>query len=151
MPAEPRVRIPVPAEDVFAVLADGWLYALWVVGATHIREVDRDWPNVGARIHHSVGVWPLVRQDITTVRAVDPPHRLELEARLWPAGAAWVRLDLVELQPHLTEVRMTERVTSGPGRILPPLAQDLALIPRNNESLRRLAALAVGRSRSETG
>ncbi|WP_245547304.1 SRPBCC family protein [Nocardia brevicatena] len=145
------MRIPVPVEDVFAVLADGWLYALWVVGATHIREVDRDWPNAGARIHHSVGAWPLTRHDATVVHAVDPPHRLELEARLWPAGAAWIKLDLVDLQPHLTEVRITERALSGPGRVLPTLLQDLALIPRNNESLRRLAALAVGRSRAGTG
>ncbi|WP_040791633.1 SRPBCC family protein [Nocardia paucivorans] len=151
MPAEPKVRIPVPVEDVFAILADGWLYALWVVGATHIREVDREWPNVGARIHHSVGVWPLTRHDVTVVHAVDPPHRLELEARLWPAGSAWITLELVELQPHLTEVRMAERAISGPGRLLPGPLQDLALIPRNNESLARLAALAVGRSRADAG
>lgn len=25
----------------------------------HIREVDDAWPRVGARIHHSVGLWPL--------------------------------------------------------------------------------------------
>ncbi|MFI1459182.1 SRPBCC family protein [Nocardia carnea] len=146
MPAEPSVRIPIPIEDVFAVLADGWLYALWVVGATHIRKVDTGWPAVGTRIHHSVGGWPLARSDTTTVSAVDPPHHLELEARLWPAGAAHISLDLVALGPGSTEVRMAERVSQGPGRLLPGAVQDLALIPRNRESLQRLAALAAGRS-----
>lgn len=146
MPAEPSVRIPIPIEDVFAVLADGWLYALWVVGATHIRKVDPGWPAVGTRIHHSVGAWPLARSDITAVRSVDPPHHLELEARLWPAGAAYISLDLVALGPTETEVRMAERISRGPGRLLPGFVQDMALIPRNRESLRRLAALAAGRS-----
>lgn len=151
MPAEPSVRIPIPVDDVFAVLADGWLYALWVVGATHIRKVDTGWPEVGTRIHHSVGGWPLARSDTTTVRAANPPHHLELEARLWPAGAARISLDLIALGPGGTEVRMAERVSQGPGRLLPGLAQDLALFPRNRESLQRLAALAVGRSPTTPG
>lgn len=146
MPAQPKVRIPLPPEEVFAVLADGWLYGLWVVGATHIRNVDDSWPEVGTRIHHSVGGWPLSRSDITEVLAVRAPHHLELEARLWPVGAARIRLDLTEVGAGLTEVRMTERVTAGPVRLLPDALQDLAISPRNNESLRRLAALAVGRS-----
>lgn len=146
MPAQPKVRIPLPPEEVFAVLADGWLYGLWVVGATHIRNVDDSWPEVGTRIHHSVGGWPLSRSDITEVLAVRAPHHLELEARLWPVGAARIRLDLTEVGAGLTEVRMTERVTAGPVRLLPDVLQDLAISPRNNESLRRLAALAVGRS-----
>lgn len=151
MPAEPSVRIPIPVEDVFAVLADGWLYALWVVGATHIRKVDTGWPAVGTRIHHSVGGWPLARSDTTTVRAVDPPHHLELEARLWPAGAARISLDLVALGTEGTEVRMAERVCRGPARLLPGPIQDMALLPRNHESLQRLAALAAGRSPAGPG
>ncbi|GGL17330.1 SRPBCC family protein [Nocardia jinanensis] len=146
MPAEPSVQIPLPAEDVFAILADGWLYGLWVVGATHIRKVDPGWPDTGSRIHHSVGGWPLTRNDTTEVLVVDAPHRLELGARLWPAGAARIRLNLIERRPDLTEVRMVERVYQGPGRLLPGVAQDLVLVPRNRESLRRLTALAVGRA-----
>ncbi|WP_063127833.1 SRPBCC family protein [Nocardia fusca] len=146
MVAEPSVRIPLPAEDIFAIFADGWLYALWVVGTTHIREVDADWPSAGTRIYHSVGGWPLARHDTTVVLAVDAPHRLELKARLWPLGAARIVLSLVELRPDLTEVRIAERVCEGPGRILPSGFQDRVLAPRNQESLRRLAALAVGRA-----
>lgn len=96
-------------------------------------------------------MWPLARSDITTVRAVEAPHRLELDARLWPAGAADIRLDLVEIGPGTTEVRMAERITRGPGRLVPQAVQDLALTARNNESLRRLAALTVGRSSAGPG
>ena len=49
--------------DVFAVLADGWLYPSWVVGASRVRGVDGTWPQPGSRIHHSVGVWPLLIDD----------------------------------------------------------------------------------------
>jgi uncharacterized protein YndB with AHSA1/START domain len=59
-------------ERVFAVLADGWSYASWVVGADHIREVDDAWPGVGARVHHQVGPWPLHIKDQTSVRVVRP-------------------------------------------------------------------------------
>ena len=44
-----------PPDQVWAVLADGWLYPLWVVGASRMRDVDDHWPAPGARLHHSVG------------------------------------------------------------------------------------------------
>src|SRR5690242_18115313 len=70
-------------DRIFAVLADGWSYASWVVGAAHIRDVDRDWPAVGTRVHHRVGPWPLQINDQTVVRAVRPGRLLELAARAW--------------------------------------------------------------------
>ncbi|MFD6398916.1 SRPBCC family protein [Nocardia sp. NPDC060249] len=139
------LRIQAPVEEVFAVLADGWLYASWVVGASHIRGVDDEWPQVGARIHHSVGPWPLTIQDTTAVRAVDPPFGIELDARLWPFGAAVVRLELRATGPAACEVVMSERAVRGPGRLLPHAVQTLVLTPRNRESLSRLADIAVGR------
>ena len=52
-------RVHAPAEVVWSVLADGWLfYAAWVVGASRIRAVEPEWPNPGGRLHHSFGVWP---------------------------------------------------------------------------------------------
>lgn len=140
-----EIAIQAPRERVFSVLADGWLYSGWVVGASHIRAVDDGWPAVGTRIHHSVGPWPLVVQDVTAVHAVDPPRMIELDARLWPFGAARVRLELDEMDPAVTRVRMSEHVQRGPARILPHAAQAMLLLPRNRESLRRLAHLAVGR------
>ncbi|MGW0249755.1 SRPBCC family protein [Nocardia goodfellowii] len=142
---EVRFVVNAPVKQVFDVLADGWLYANWVVGASHIRDVDSDWPQVGSRIHHSVGPWPLTIDDTTEVVAVDPPRLLELKARAWPAGTASIRLELTG--DEATEIRMTEEVSGGPGRLLPSPLQGLLLTPRNTESLSRLADLAVGRSR----
>lgn len=136
--------IDVPPEAVFEVLADGWLYAGWVVGSSHIRDVDPGWPEVGSRIHHSVGPWPLHVQDETVVTAVEPGLSLTLEARAWPVGAAAVGLTLV---PHGqgTLVRMTEHAVRGPAKVLPAALQSLVLKPRNTESLARLADLATGK------
>jgi uncharacterized protein YndB with AHSA1/START domain len=139
---EVRTTVPAPVDRVFAVLADGWSYAGWVVGAAHIREVDPGWPAVGTRIHHSVGAWPIAVRDVTTVRAVEPGRLLDMEARLWPIGAARVRLELTEV-PGGTEVAMFEEAIKGPTALLPAAAQALFLLPRNRESLRRLADLAV--------
>ncbi|MFT7838604.1 SRPBCC family protein [Saccharothrix sp. BKS2] len=139
---EVRTTVPAPVDRVFAVLTDGWSYAGWVVGAAHIREVDPGWPAVGTRIHHSVGAWPIAVRDVTVVRAVEPLKLLDLEARLWPIGAARVRLELTEV-PDGTEVVMSEEAIKGPTARLPESVQALFLVPRNRESLRRLADLAV--------
>jgi uncharacterized protein YndB with AHSA1/START domain len=132
-------------ERVYAVLADGWSYASWVVGAAHIRDVDDTWPSVGARVHHQVGPWPLHIKDQTSVRAVEPGRMLELEARAWPLGAALIRLDLRPLGADATEVRIGETICSGAGRVIPEPVQALLLKPRNVESLRRLDDMAVHR------
>jgi len=127
---------------VWAVLADGWSYASWVVGASHIRAVDSGWPKPGARIHHSVGPWPLVIQDSTEVVRCEERGLLELDARLWPAGAARITFTLRARSESVTELRMAEVVERGPSAFLPKFAQDLLLTPRNRETLRRLSALA---------
>ena len=80
------------AEDVFAVLADGWVYPVWVVGASRMRAVDDDWPEVGSRLHHSAGAWPLLIDDTSEVLAYDPPRAMVLQARGWPAGEARVEI-----------------------------------------------------------
>jgi uncharacterized protein YndB with AHSA1/START domain len=140
--------VDVPPEAVFAVLADGWTYAGWVVGSSHIRDVDPGWPAVGTRIHHSVGPWPLHIQDVTVVTAVEPGLSLSLEAQGWPLGAAAIGLTLVPDGGGKTLVRMTEHIVRGPGKVLPAALQALIAKPRNTEALARLADLAVGRHRS---
>ncbi len=132
-------------ERVFAVLADGWSYASWVVGAAHIRDVDRDWPAPGSRVHHTVGPWPVQLSDHTQVLAMEPDRLLELHARLWPLGTASVRLDLAPVRPDVTRVCMSERLESGIGRLLPTLLQRPLLRPRNAEAPRRLDDIAVHR------
>ncbi|MCR6483790.1 SRPBCC family protein [Amycolatopsis sp. OK19-0408] len=137
--------IDVPPDAVFEVLADGWLYAGWVVGSSHIRDVDLAWPDVGSRIHHSVGPWPVHVQDETVVTAVERGLSLSLEARGWPLGAAAVGITLVPHGESGTLVRMTEHIVRGPGKVLPAPLQALLVKPRNTESLARLADLATGK------
>ena len=136
-------RIAAPPEQVWAVLATGWTYSGGVVGASHVRAVDPGWPEVGTRVHHSVGPWPLVANDATEVVDVEPGRMLELDARLWPFGAARVRLELSPADGSGTEVLMSEQVVRGPAAILPKPLQAALLVPRNRESLSRLADLAV--------
>ena len=134
----------VPPQKVWEVLADGWLYPLWVVGATRMREVDGDWPAQGARLHHSVGVWPLVVDDTTRVLDCRPEERLQLQAQAWPGGEAEVTLTL-EPHPDGTLVAITEDVVKGPARLMPFPARAPMLKWRNSETLRRLAFLAERR------
>lgn len=138
--------VPTSAERIFAVLADGWLYPLWVVGAAHMRDVDSGWPAVGARIHHSVGPWPLNVQDVTTVVAVEPGRMLELDARVWPTGAARVRLTLTPEGDNQTHVTISEIFDRGPARWIPTPFQAALMRPRNIESLSRLADIAEHRA-----
>jgi hypothetical protein len=131
-------------EQVWKVLADGWLFPLWVVGASRMREVDEGWPEPGSRLHHSVGTWPLLIDDITEVVESTPQSLLALQAHAWPAGRADVRI-LLRAQGAETEVVIEERASKGPASLLPTAVEDPLLNWRNVESLRRLAFLAERR------
>lgn len=135
-----RVIQASPAE-VWAVLADGWQYAGWVVGASRVRAVDPRWPAPGSRIHHSIGIWPALVDDHTEVLHQQPGVRLELRARGWPLGEAQVT---VQLRPAGAdcEVVLEEDAVSGPGLLVPGLVRHQMLHWRNVETLRRLAFLA---------
>ena len=136
---EVRRTMMAPPERVFAELADGWAYVGWVVGATHIRDVDSHWPEVGSRIHHMVGSWPLLISDITEVLECDPGVRLLLRAKGWPVGEAIVELAIRSGEWDCSEVSLREAPTAGPGRWLDNPVLRGALKLRNAETLRRLA------------
>ncbi|HEX5407818.1 MAG TPA: SRPBCC family protein [Pseudonocardiaceae bacterium] len=140
--------MPIGPAAVFALLADGWSYAGWVVGNSHVRDVDPGWPAPGTRIHHSAGMWPAQIQDVTEVRAVEQDRSLELTARLWWLGTATIRFTLTPLDGGTgTHVEMAEEAKGGPAGLIPARLQALVLRPRNVESLSRLADLAAGRVR----
>lgn len=137
--------VDVPAGAVWDVLADGWLYANWVVGASRIRNVTPDWPQAGSRIHHSVGAWPALIDDSTSVLSMASGRELVLQARAWPAGEAVVRINLEPQGDGQTVISMAEDVVGGPGRIVPQPVRQLLIVPRNREALTRLSLLAAGR------
>ncbi|KRB78429.1 polyketide cyclase [Nocardioides sp. Root190] len=139
-----RRTVDASPTDVWAVLADGWLYPSWVVGAARMRDVDESWPAQGARLHHSVGNWPFLLDDKSEVLESAPPRLLRLQAHGWPAGAAEV---LVEIEPDGAGslVTIREDAVKGPGALVPRPVRQAAIVPRNREALRRLAYLAEGR------
>jgi hypothetical protein len=135
------------ASDVWAVLADGWLYPLWVVGASRMRQVDEGFPQLGTLLHHSVGAWPVLIDDTTSVVHAVEGKALTLRARAWPAGEALVE---IELSPEAggTRVTMREDAVSGPGALVPAPVRAPLLRWRNVEALRRLALLVENRQSS---
>jgi len=131
--------------DVFDVLADGWLYPSWVVGASRMREVEEDWPLAGSRLHHSFGVWPALVDDQTVVLEWDPPRRMVMRPQGGPIGEALVT---IEARPRRSGciVRIQEKAQTGPATLIPDAVLDVYLHARNAETLQRLAFLAEGRA-----
>lgn len=150
----PAVRRTVDAsrEEVWDVLADGWAYATWVVGASRVRAVDTTWPAPGSRIHHSVGLWPLLLSDTTEVEAADEGHWLRLLAHGFPFGAARVLLTLEDVPSTGTrsgrpgcEIAIREDASRGPALLVPAPLRQAAVLPRNTEALTRLGLVAERR------
>ncbi|HSK55156.1 MAG TPA: SDR family NAD(P)-dependent oxidoreductase [Jiangellales bacterium] len=131
-------------DDVWAVLADGWLYPTWVVGASRLRAVEGGWPAAGASIHHSVGLWPALIDDRTEVLVSEPENRLRLRARGWPLGEALVEITL-EPREGGTLVTIAETPSAGPGLVVDNRVNHWLLARRNEESLFRLASVAEAR------
>jgi hypothetical protein len=137
-------------EDVFRVFDNGWLFPVWVVGASRMRDVSEDWPAVGSRLHHSFGVWPALIDDVTEVLEYEPSRRFVLRAKGWPMGEARVALD-VKAYGEKTLVRIQEEAVAGPGALIPGPLLDIPLRWRNAETLHRLAYIAEGISAAPAG
>jgi uncharacterized protein YndB with AHSA1/START domain len=137
-----RRRTSASPEAVFAVLADGWRYADWVLGAQRIRAVDEDWPQPGSRFHHRVGAGPVKVEDSSQVEALDPGRGISVRVKVRPIGTARVRIVLVPQDDGGTEILFEEHPLEGPLRQRFVRAVDAVLWVRNVESLRRLARIA---------
>jgi uncharacterized protein YndB with AHSA1/START domain len=142
---EVKRQVKASPSEVFSVLADGWLYSGWVVGASRIRAVDDQWPAKGSQIHHSVGSWPVLIDDTTEVVECAPDQRLVLQARGWPLGEGTVYIDLEDAADGCL-IRIQEDASRGPGKLVPKPIRQLSILPRNRESLRRLQLIAEGRA-----
>jgi uncharacterized protein YndB with AHSA1/START domain len=136
-----HIQIAVSPDEVFAALANAANYGDWVVGSDTVRDADPDWPKVGSRFHHRVGVGPLKLNDHTEVLEVDPPHRLIMHARARPLGTAQVSMRLTERDGG-TLVTMTETAGDRLSRLMLNRLTDPLIRLRNAESLRRLKRIA---------
>jgi len=136
--------INVPPATVFGVLSDPVNYPKWVVGARKIRDADPQFPAVGSRFHHQVGVAPLVLNDHTEVIASEAPNRLVMRAKTRPFGTARVDLKLLN-EGSGTRVQMTESAGDAPSRVLLNRFSDPLIHARNVRSLGRLKQLAENR------
>ena len=115
-------------------------------GASRMREVDDAWPAVGSKLHHSVGVWPLLIDDNTEVTDVDARA-----ARCHAAGPGLAdrrgARSTSGCVPVGAETEVDHRGGRGvrPGALVPPPVRGLSLKWRNTETLRRLAFIAERR------
>jgi uncharacterized protein YndB with AHSA1/START domain len=137
--------MPVPPQAVWDALADPGGFGYWVVGSKEIRDADPAWPAPGARFHHTVGLGPLTVRDHTVSLEADPPHRLQMRAKVRPFGTAHVTLTMT---PHDGGTRV--RITENPDGVTSLLAVNplvhLLTHGRNAESLMRLEELALRRA-----
>jgi hypothetical protein len=124
------------ADAVWAVLADGWRLAAWVVGAARVDAVDTAWPAVGARLRYGIGGWPAVLPGAAEVTVCSPDRELALHGRT-PFGGTEVRVTIGD-----GALVISEDVVSGPARLVPARVRAAAIGARNVETLRRLALLA---------
>lgn len=133
-------------EKVWATIADGWTYSQWVVGNSRMRAVDPNWPQVGSTIRHSVGVWPLLLDDVTVVEDCQPLHRLVLLAKGRPFGKARITLRLSDIDGGGCRIEMVEVPVGAPMGWVPRRVALAAAFPRNRECTWRLATIAERRA-----
>ncbi|WP_197381585.1 SRPBCC family protein [Mycolicibacterium mengxianglii] len=133
-------------EQVWSVIADGWTYSQWVVGNSRMRAVDPNWPEVGSTIRHSIGVWPLLLDDVTVVEDCQPMEQLVLLAKGRPFGKARITLRLSDIDGGGCRIEMAEVPVGAPMGWVPNRLALAAAIPRNRECTWRLTALAERRT-----
>lgn len=139
--ARNQTWVAAPPEAVWAVLADPYSYADWVVGAQKVLAADPRWPDPGTRLHHRVGIGFAAIRDRTCVEESRAGEHLVLDAAARPLGRARVEITLVP-EGKGTRVHLYEDPSgfTGPLRFN-PLVQ-VALRVRNAEALRRFKDLA---------
>jgi hypothetical protein len=135
-------------QKVWEVIADGWTYSQWVVGNSRMRAVDPNWPAPGSKIHHTIGIWPVVVNDETVVESCTPMEELVLLAKGRPFGGARITLRLHDI-PGGCRIEMAEVPLGGPLNWIPRRLALAAAFPRNRECTWRLAAHAERRTDPE--
>jgi len=136
-----RLILSSPSE-VWSLLSDGRRYGEWVTGTQQVLAADPDWPEVGARLQVRVGVGPLALDDTCVVRICEPQHRLELEAKADPLGAARIAMKLIRWGDN-TLLTLDWHPLRGPGIRMHGLPVDYVVAVRNGMMLTKLARIAV--------
>ena len=139
--AENHAYIDAPPDAVFDVLANAETYGHWVVGSSQIRGVEGDWPEPGAKFHHTQGAFGIGLEDSTSSIAAVRPRQLVTEVRFRPFMVGKVELRL-RPRGRGTHVTMIEYPIGGPVAKIHNLLFDRVIWARNAESLRRLRKLA---------
>jgi len=133
------VTTSLAPEDVFDHLLDPWRYPEWLLGASTMRAVDDNWPEVGSRFHHRVGFGPLKVNDRSKIIEIEPPTRLVLHVRATPAVQGIVTFT-VEPTAEGSVLWLQEEPAVKLGQLMRPVL-DPATHVRNKASLRNLADL----------
>lgn len=133
------VRTELSPHEVFEHLLDPWHYPDWLLGASTMRDVDDDWPQVGSAFHHRVGFGPIKVNDRSRVVEIDPPKRLVLHVRATLALQAIVTFT-VEPTAEGSVLWLEEVPTMKLGQLLRPVLDPPTHI-RNKASLEKLADL----------
>jgi hypothetical protein len=141
-----ELLVEAPPSAVYAVLMDPWAYGDWVVGSRRIRAVDPEWPAVGARFHHTVGIPVLHLDDSSRLLENIPDRRVRLEVRVRPFGIGVVCLELHAANRDATRVVMTEEPHRGLLDIAWSKPLDWITNLRNKRALQRLARLSEQRA-----
>lgn len=135
--------LEAPAGAVFAVLVAPETYPRWLVGAEAIRSVDDDWPAVGSRFHHRVGVGPLTIADNSEVIEIRPGRLLALHVRARPFVSAVARFEVMAVGGSQCVVTLEEEPSLRTlGALVRPVMDPLVHV-RNHRSLCRLAEVVA--------
>jgi uncharacterized protein YndB with AHSA1/START domain len=133
-------EFPVPPAVVWDLLIDPYSYPEWLVGAATIRDVDDDWPAVGSRFLHRVGIGPLAIPDHSEVLHVEPRRELRLTVRARPFVSAVATFRLVGDRTVSMLSLQEEPAVRTVGNLVRPV-MDPSIHVRNHRSLRRLGDL----------
>ncbi|MFE2019815.1 SRPBCC family protein [Streptomyces sp. NPDC059499] len=136
-----RLILSSPSE-VWRLLSDGHRYGEWVTGTQQVLAVDPQWPEVGARLKVRVGAGHLNLDDTCVVRICVPRHRLELEAKAEPFGAARIAMTLTPWGEN-TLFTLDWHPLRGPGTRMHGLPVDYLVAVRNGMMLTKLARIAM--------
>lgn len=132
--------MPVPAAQVWALLADARRYREWVCGTRSITAADPQWPESDTSLWCRFGLRFLTFRGRTTVRWCRPEQELALTADVRPLAVVCL---ILRLHPGSggVVVELRETVVGGIARLTPRVSERIQSW-RNRRSLARLTRLS---------